>query len=129
MTNFYHKALVDERIGDFFVVELGEDLESEEWQEHIDLLVNFWATLFLKEERYKGDPFGPHFSIIGLEKEDFDRWEELFCEVAKSIYVPEIAKLFEEKAAFYAKDFMQKLQHKRDEADLKRLKSKISWEG
>lgn len=118
----------DAQLNHFFALELGEDIKSTEWVEHIDLLVNFWASVFMDEERYKGDPYGPHFTIIGLEQKDFDKWVELFSEISEEVYTPEIATLFKEKALYYAQDFMRRLNTSRKEEDLKRLKSKIGWE-
>ena len=115
----------DAQIGHFFVLDLGEDITSEEWTEHIDLLVDFWASVFLGDTLYKSDPYGPHFSIIGLQREDFKRWIELFSESANKVYVPEIANLFREKGISYSKNFMQRLN---SDSDLKALKSAISWE-
>ncbi len=128
VTLFYHNALIDKQLGHFFVLELGDDITSEEWTEHIDLLVSFWASIFLDEARYKGDPYGPHFSIVGLEKEDFKRWVELFSEICDEVYVPNISKLFKNKGLFYAKDFMRRIDEDRNLKDLTRLKSKIGWE-
>ena len=118
----------DAQLNHFFALELGEDIESTEWVEHIDLLVNFWASVFMGEERYKGDPYGPHFTIIGLKQEDFKRWVELFSQISDEVYTPDIAKLFKDKANYYADDFMRRLNTARKEEDLKRLKSKIGWE-
>ncbi len=88
VTLFYHKAMKDEQIGHFFVLELGEDITNEDWKEHIETLVDFWATVFLDEELYFSDPYGPHFTIIGLGKEDFTRWIELFSKSARSSLYP-----------------------------------------
>jgi hemoglobin len=123
---FYEKAMLDKDIGHFFILELGDDLSNEDWVEHIGRLVDFWGTIFLEERLYKSDPYGPHFTIIGLEDEHFTRWMELFNETAYEIYSPTIAKEFKEKGLYYSKDFMQRL--KKDK-DLEKLKSKISWEG
>ena len=125
MVQFYKKALNDDTLGDFFVIELGADMANEEWQEHIELLVNFWATLFLDEERYKGDPYGPHFSIIGLKKEDFDKWMENFSQTADEIYIPEVSKKLKEKALIFAKEFVKRLHL---DTSLNTLKSKVTWE-
>jgi len=115
----------DTQIGHFFVLELGEDITSEDWTEHIDLLVDFWASVFLGDTLYKSDPYGPHFTIIGLGKEDFTRWVELFSESAYKVYIPEIADQFREKGISYSEDFMQKLN---SDSNLKALKSAINWE-
>jgi len=122
---FYEKAMRDEQIGEYFIIELGDNMANEEWTEHIELLVNFWATIFLDEERYKGDPYGPHFTMVGLRREDFIKWAKIFEHAANKVYVPHIAKLFKEKGDFYAQEFLQKLHLK---SDLKELKSTIGWE-
>ncbi len=126
---FYYEALEDREIGHYFQIELGDDLKSEEWREHIALLVDFWATQFLEEERYRGDPYGPHFTMPGLKQSDFDRWVLLFSQAAYSLYIAEIAEGFKDKAVYYAQDFIYRLKAAKGEKGLKNLKSKISWEG
>jgi len=125
VTLFYHKAMKDEHIGHYFLLELGEDIENEEWKEHIEILVNFWATVFLEEPLYFSDPYGPHFTIVGLKKEDFTHWIGLFSQTADEVYIPEIADLFKEKGIYYSKDFIQRLSL---ESDTKNLKSATTWE-
>lgn len=107
------------------MLELGEDINSEEWTGHIDLLVDFWSSVFLGGTLYKSDPYGPHFTIIGLGEKDFARWVELFSESAYKVYVPEIAKQFRDKGISYSKDFMQRLN---SDHHLTNLKSAMTWE-
>ena len=126
---FYEKAMLDNDIGHFFTLELGDELTNEDWIDHISRLVDFWGTVFLEERLYKSDPYGPHFTIIGLEKENFTRWMHLFNETADEIYIPVIANKFKEKGLHYSKDFMNRINKERKLKDLKRLKSSISWEG
>lgn len=125
VTLFYHKAMKDEEIGHYFELELGDDIESEEWREHIDILVTFWATLFLDETLYFSDPYGPHFTIVGLKREDFKKWIELFSQTADQVYIPEIADQFKEKGVYYSKDFMRRLSA---DSNTENLKSTVSWE-
>ena len=125
VTLFYHKAMKDEHIGHYFVLELGEDIENEDWKEHIEILVTFWATVFLDEELYFSDPYGPHFTIVGLKKEDFRHWMALFSQTADEVYTPEIADQFKEKGMYYSKDFIKKLSL---ENDTENLKSAMTWE-
>lgn len=115
----------DEEIGHYFELELGDDIESEEWREHIDILVTFWATLFLDETLYFSDPYGPHFTIVGLKREDFKKWIELFSQTADQVYIPEIADQFKEKGVYYSKDFMRRLSA---DSNTENLKSTVSWE-
>lgn len=111
-TLFYERALNDKDIGFIFETEFGDDMENEDWTEHIELLVNFWDSVFLNEKAYNGDPFGPHFTIAHLKMEYFKPWVDLFTETAKEIYVPGVAILFKEKAESYAKEFIERLNQK-----------------
>lgn len=115
----------DDQIGHYFIVELGEDIENEEWKKHIDILVAFWGTVFLDEELYFSDPYGPHFTIIGLEEVDFIRWIKLFTQTAEQVYTPKIANMFKEKGIFYSKDFMKRLN---TDTSVENLKSAMTWE-
>lgn len=110
VTLFYHKAMEDTKIGHFFVLELGEDIENEEWIKHIDILVDFWASVFLDDPEYTSDPYGPHFSISNLQSEDFIRWMEIFSQTADTVYIADTAQRFKDKGAFYSKEFMRRLK-------------------
>lgn len=106
---FYERALHDDKIGTIFLIEFGHDITNEEWTEHIELLVNFWDSVFLDETAYNGDPFGPHFTIVDLKRDHFKPWVDLFIVTANDLYVPDIAAIFKEKAEFYAKQFIDRL--------------------
>jgi len=110
VTLFYHKTMKDEQIGHYFLLELGEDITNDEWTRHIDILVDFWARVFLDDPLYDSDPYGPHFTIIGLSRADFESWVKLFSATADTIYVPEVAKRFKEKALSYSEEFMERLK-------------------
>ena len=106
---FYERALNDKDIGNIFLVEFGDDITNEEWTEHIELLVNFWDSVFLDETAYNGDPFGPHFTIVNLKNDHFKPWVDLFTATANEIYVPKVAALFKEKGELYSKEFIHRL--------------------
>ncbi|MCF6245689.1 MAG: group III truncated hemoglobin [Sulfurovum sp.] len=129
VSRFYEKAMFDKEIGHFFILELGDDLTNEDWIEHISRLVDFWGTIFLEKTLYKSNPYGPHFTIIGLEEEHFQQWMKLFNETADEIYVSEIANKFKEEGLHYSKDFMHRINEDRKLQNLNQLKSRISWEG
>ena len=118
MTLFYHQALKDEQIGHYFKVELGEDINNAEWIKHIDILVDFWASIFINDPEYGSDPYGPHFTLVGLSSADFSRWVELFSKIAKEVYVEEIANQFQEQGIIYSKDFMARLKMNTKNSDL-----------
>ena len=118
VTLFYHGAMKDEQIGEYFLLELGTDITNYEWVKHIDILVDFWAKVFLDDPLYNSDPYGPHFTIVGLEKEDFTRWVELFSESAHKVYVPEVATLFKDKGIAYAEEFIERLKMNPESSEL-----------
>lgn len=115
---FYYKAMEDEQIGHYFILELGEDINNAEWVKHIDILVDFWAKIFLDDPLYNSDPYGPHFTIIGLEKSDFKRWIELFSASADTVYISEVATHFKEKGIAYSKEFMKRLKVNPESSEL-----------
>jgi len=100
----------DEQIGHYFTLELGEDISNYEWVKHIDILIDFWAKVFLDDPLYNSDPYGPHFTIVDLRKEDFQQWIKLFTQSAEEIYVPEVAQQFKTKAIFYSEQFIERLK-------------------
>ena len=118
VTLFYHGAMKDDQIGEYFLLELGTDITNYEWVKHIDILVDFWAKVFLDDPLYNSDPYGPHFTIVGLEKEDFTRWVELFSESAHKVYVPEVAELFKDKGIAYAEEFIERLKMNPESSEL-----------
>lgn len=108
------------------MVDLGEDITNDEWKWHISILVDFWSSVFIDESLYQSDPYGPHFTIVGLNEQDFAVWVKLFSATAESIYTPEIANQFKQKAKFYAKDFMARLEKG---IDKDQIRSGLTWEG
>lgn len=110
VTLFYHGAMKDDQIGHYFLLELGTDITNYEWVKHIDILIDFWAKVFLDDPLYNSDPYGPHFTIVGLNSDDFTRWVELFSQTADKVYVAEIANEFKEKGIAYSKEFMSRLK-------------------
>ncbi len=118
MTLFYHKALVDDKIGHYFILELGDDINNEEWEKHISILVDFWSSVFINYPHYYSDPYGPHFTITDLKSEDFVVWIDIFLITATEVYTPDIVTKFKEKAIFYSKDFIDRLRLSTKNTDL-----------
>ena len=47
VNTFYIKILKDDTVGPFFIAKLGDDMSNEHWVAHLELLVNFWASIAL----------------------------------------------------------------------------------
>lgn len=107
MTSFYQKAIEDKELGPFFVDELGDDLEDEEWVAHIDLLADFWLAKLLRENTYVGNFVGAHIKMPHIKRETFARWLEIFAVTADEVYAPELAERFKKKGRELSKQFMR----------------------
>ena len=107
--SFYPTILADPITAPFFIAKLGSDINSQTWQEHLELLSNFWAMQALGDLDYKGSPLAPHFGLEGLNKEAFERWLELFEVAIDKVYEPQAGSFFKERSNLIAKNFMRNL--------------------
>ncbi|WP_230973258.1 hypothetical protein [Sulfurimonas hydrogeniphila] len=53
---FYSSVLKDDLIADFFIEKLGDEMISDEWQHHLNLLTDFWAAMTTGDNSYNGTP-------------------------------------------------------------------------
>jgi len=106
MRSFYEKALDDHILAPFFIDEIGDDLGSEEWHEHIELIADFWLAKILGEDTYYGSFVGAHVKMPHLKKETFARWLELFSQTADEVYRADIADVFKKKGDQFSKQFL-----------------------
>lgn len=105
MTSFYEKAIHDQELSPFFIDEIGDDLTSEDWIEHIELLADFWLAKLLGENTYYGNFVGAHVKMPHIKREHFARWLELFSQTADEVYLPDIAEPFKKKGVELVKEF------------------------
>jgi len=106
MRLFYEKAIKDASIGPFFVHELGDDLDEEDWVEHIELLADFWLAKMLGENTYYGNFIGAHVKLPRINEEHFAVWVELFSQTADEVYTQELATAFKKKGLMFSKQFL-----------------------
>jgi len=107
---FYVKILKDDIVGPFFVAKLGEDMKNEHWIPHLDLLVDFWASIMTGDSAYRGNPFMPHTQLGELKRETFERWLEIFSETLDEVYEPQVAMAYKERSVVIAGNFMRNLR-------------------
>lgn len=106
MRSFYEKAIDDQILAPFFMDEIGDDLTSEDWDEHIELLADFWLAKILGENTYYGSFVGAHVKMPHLKEETFTRWLELFSKTADEVYIADIAEVFKKKGEQFSKQFL-----------------------
>ena len=109
VVRFYSKILNDDIVGPFFIQKLGDDLKSEEWVTHIELLTNFWASIAIGDTEYRGNPFAPHMHLNGLSRAAFTQWLVVFFQTVDSAYEPQIASFFKQRSEIMAGNFMRNL--------------------
>ena len=102
--------LKDDIVGPFFIAKLGDYMSNEHWLHHLDLLVNFWASIALGDTDYRGNQFAPHTQLGELKRETFEQWLVLFSETLDEIYVPSVSAQFKEHSTIIAGNFMRNLR-------------------
>ena len=107
--SFYAKIINDDIVGPFFIAKLGEDINSELWQTHLETIVGFWSSLTLGKPKYNGNLFLPHTQLGQLKRETFEQWLKLFAETLDEVYVEGIAEKFKERSMIIARNFMNNL--------------------
>ena len=110
MDLFYSQVLKDEILADFFIQRLGDEMISDEWQVHLNLLTDFWMSTLLGDSSYKGKPVKPHMHMQGLKRVTFEAWLTLFFETVNKVYTKEPADIFKSKSENIANNFMQLLR-------------------
>ncbi|MBC8236925.1 MAG: group III truncated hemoglobin [Helicobacteraceae bacterium] len=109
MTLFYTRAIADEVLGPFFINELGNDIKNQDWQEHIELLADFWLAELKGEKTYKGNIYGAHIKVPHISRESFKKWIELFSASADEVYIPSVSNRFKQKGISLSKEFISHL--------------------
>jgi len=104
---FYKMVMADQTVNPYFIMALGNDLESKEWHEHYKILEDFWLMLMTGEKVYTRDAFAPHLDLAEIYKETFEEWLKLFNEVVHIYYTPKLAQKFYKRAEVLSRKFMQ----------------------
>ncbi|MDQ3072712.1 MAG: group III truncated hemoglobin [Bacteroidota bacterium] len=81
---FYDKVRKDDLIGYIF-----NDIAKVDWAHHVPIITDFWDSILLGSQKYKGNPLKPHIRInemIKLEEQHFERWLHLFSTTADELF-------------------------------------------
>ena len=109
VVKFYTKILKENNaVAQVFIGKLGDDLSSDIWKEHIDILTKFWAMIGLQDNQYGGNPMMAHFDL-GLNKNMFSSWLEMFFGIIDNMYESDIGEVFKMRASNIAGNFMRNL--------------------
>jgi hemoglobin len=100
---FYEKADLDPVIGPVIQAALPVERRAE----HFAVFRDFWAKMLFGTEGYGGNAFTAHAGMV-LEARHFERWLEIFAELAEEMLPPDIAA----RALAQARHMSQCLQGK-----------------
>ena len=64
------------------------------WEPHLERMVDFWCSVMLSSGEFKGNVFGKHMALQGIELEHFKRWLALFEGHVRRLFQPEVADEF-----------------------------------
>ncbi len=84
LTHFYSQALQDEIIGFIFT-----DVAKINLKSHLPIVTDFWETLLLGTNSYRGNPMAKHQQLHGmmtLTAVHFDRWLLLFHNAVDELF-------------------------------------------
>ncbi len=74
---FYAKVQRDELIGPVF--------SHVDWPHHLPTMYNFWSSMLLGDQSYRGNPFQKHLPLP-LSPAHFDRWLKHFRETVNELF-------------------------------------------
>ncbi len=92
LTLFYGRIRIHPVLGDMFKNHIGDD--DSVWAEHIAHIATFWNAIFLKTQRFTGNPMQKHLHMDDLQPEHFDMWLQLFHRTALETFDVSIANAF-----------------------------------
>lgn len=81
---FYQKVLKDDVIKHFFTKAVSLD-----WEIHIPIMYDFWESILLDGNKYKGNPMIKHIDLsrkTPIEQLHLDRWLQLWEDNIRSAY-------------------------------------------
>lgn len=98
--NFYQKVNADELLGPVF--------SHVDWPHHLPVMYNFWSSMLLGDQSYKGNPLQKHLPLP-IEKSHFGRWLELFRETVNERFEGEYAEEIKMRAQAIAGVFQTRM--------------------
>src|SRR5688572_19040983 len=71
VVQFYEKVNKDQLLGPVF--------SHVDWPHHLPIMYNFWSSMLLGDETYRGNPLQKHLPLA-IDKTHFQQWLVLFKE-------------------------------------------------
>ena len=91
--SFYADVRADGLLGPVFDGAIGAH-----WDAHLERMVEFWSTVMLATRSFRGNVFGKHMALEGIEAEHFLRWITLWHEHTSRLFAPDAAHELQQTA-------------------------------
>ena len=95
---FYQIARADDELGPLFEAAITD------WDRHMAIFANFWATALLGAKKYEGTGYAPHIGLP-IEEHHFTRWLAALDCAGKDVLPPELAERSMARARHMAMSF------------------------
>lgn len=82
VTQFYAQVRHDVQLGPIF------EHTVKNWDEHLDMLCDFWSAILLGTRRFKGAPIARHAALPALSWPLFERWLAIFHQTTAALGKP-----------------------------------------
>lgn len=88
--SFYDRVRLDDVLGVIF-----NDVAKVDWDEHLPRMYKFWQAVLFNQPGYQGNPRLVHAKVNGLlksagragiQREDFERWLDLFHKTVDELF-------------------------------------------
>jgi len=97
---FYEKVQADELLGPVF--------SHVDWEKHLPIMYNFWASMMLGELSYRSNPYEKHIHLP-IGSEHFAQWLKLFTETVDACFEGPRAEEIKSRAQSIAGIFQYKM--------------------
>ena len=89
VNDFYTDIRQESLLGPIFNGAIGGN-----WETNLARMVDFWCSVMLASGEFKGNVFGKHMQIQGVEMAHFRRWFGLFETHVRRLFAPKVADEF-----------------------------------
>lgn len=100
VNTFYEKVKDDAKLGPVF--------SHVDWPRHLPTMYQFWSSIILGEQSYRGQPFAKHVHLP-IDATHFTRWLELFTQTVDETFSGEKAEEIKHRAASIASLFQHRM--------------------
>lgn len=101
--SFYNKVNQDKLLAPIF-----NDFAGVNWEKHLPVMYDFWSSILLGDQTYRGNPFLKHIPLP-VDENHFEKWLKLFIETIDEHFEGEKAEEAKLRARSIAHIFQYKL--------------------